>query len=201
MKKIKLLVLSMFAVILLSTGCGAEKVESKEEKVNFINNNASYFVIIDGKKFIAGDKISSLSKVGYNLKTSEAALSLSANKYMIGAGNMVNSASKNIFDVTPFNTKSSSIKVADAVIGGIDIDYYYAKNDKKAANFEVYGGIKLGSTKEAVKKAFGEPSSEIGTNVYKYESDETYRSYKFTFDDEEKVSEIVWQNLVFNKTK
>lgn len=35
--------------------------------------------------------------------------------------------------------------------------------------------------------------------VYRYESEETYRSYKFTFNENGEVSNIQWQNLVFNK--
>lgn len=125
---------------------------------------------------------------------------------MIGAGSMMNSENKNIFDVTPFNTKDSAIKVSEAVIGGIDISYVSAKHDEKSANFEVYGGIKLGSTEEEVKNVFGEPSLVSESTVldstyktYRYESEETYRKYIFTFNEEGKVSNIQWQNLVFNE--
>lgn len=199
MKKTKLLLLSMFVMMLLVSGCGSSKLDSGKENVDFINNNDSYFLIIAGKKFKAGDKITDLSAVGYNLKASEASQKLPANKYMIGAGNMMNSSNKNIFDVTPFNTKSSTIMISDSVIGGVSINYTWAKDDKKSANFEVYGGIKLGSTKEQVKKVFGEPSTTSSESTYTYNSDETYRNYKFTFNEEGKVSDIVWKNLVFNK--
>ncbi len=197
MKKFKLLMLSMFIMVLLTTGCGAEKVY--DSNVKFIDRNDSYFIKINGKKFMAGDKIASLSSVGYTLKSNEVNFELPANKYMIGAGNMVNSNNENIFDVTPFNITSSKIKVSDSVIGGLNLSYVWAKKDKKSADFEVYGGIKLGSTKEEVESAFGKPNSVVNNNVYKYVSEETYRSYTFTFDDEEKVSDIEWRNIVFNR--
>ena len=78
------------------------------------------------------------------------------------------------------------------------------KEDKKAADFEVYGGIKLGSTEEELKKAFGEPESalegEPSTHYYRYTSDEIYRSYTFALQDG-KVTNIEWKNLVFNQKK
>lgn len=214
MKKIKILALSiiLITVLVCLTGCGFNKDDEKEkdenskgkteETVNFIDNNKSYFIMIDGDKFYAGDKIEKLSNVGYNVKSSEASQDIPANKYMIGAGSMMNSEDKRIFSVTPFNTNNSPTKVSDAVIGGIDISYSSAKNDDKSANFEVYGGIKLGSTEEEVKKVFGEPTSVYeGSNYksYKYESDEVYRSYDFRFNADGKVSDIEWKNLVFNK--
>lgn len=193
-----------FFTLSLVTGCGSKESTNgtgSSEKVNFIDSNKSYFIIIDGKKFYAGDKISALEKVGYSLRASEKYEELPANKYMIGAGHMLNSDNKNIFDVTPFNTKGSSIKVSEAVIGGIDLSYVTAKNDSKASDFEVYGGIKLGTSEAKVKEVFGEPSmvTDSIAKVYRYESEETYRSYKFTFNENGEVSNIQWQNLVFNK--
>lgn len=169
---------------------------------NFIDDNDSYFILIGGKKFSAGDKISALSSVGYKVKESDANVEVPANKYMIGAGQMLTSEDKRSFHVTPYNPTSSSSKVSEAVIGEVSLSYDNTKYDKKLAEIEVYGGIKLTSTMEEVKKVFGEPSSvtEGSTSTtYRYESEETYRNYKFIFDKEGKLSGIAWQNLVFNE--
>lgn len=173
-----------------------------DKTTNFIDNNDSYFILIDGKKFFAGDKISDLSTVNYNLKKSEADIEVPANKYMIGAGQITNTKDKTSFYVTPYNPSNSSIKVSEAVIGGVSLSYDNIKYDEKLAEIELYGGIKLTSTMEEVKKVFGEPSSiTTGTTstTFKYRSEETYRDYTFNFDKEGKLHGIAWQNLVFNK--
>ena len=179
-----------------------EEESVAEEKVDFLNDNDSYFIMIDGKKYLAGDKISDLSDAGYVLRESDRDVDIPANKYMIGAGYIQTSENKNSFSVTPYNTTDSSIKVSEAVIGGITLDSYNTQYDEKLAEIEVYGGIKLGSTMDEIKQVFGEPSSSTeGTTstTYRYESEETYRNYRFTFDEEGKLSGISWQNLVFEE--
>lgn len=177
-----------------------EDTDKQTENSDFINDNDSYFIIIDGKKFHAGDKIADLSSVGYNLKPEDAIEEIPANRFIIGAGRMVNSAGQNSFGTTPFNKTSSSIQISDSVIGGINIDIYWVKDDEKSVNFEIYGGIKLGSTAEEVKKVFGEPSNIHESDVskrYSYKSDEFQRDFEFEFDEEDKVSTMKWRNLTF----
>lgn len=190
------------------TGCGKKEDSQNQnnnevnEKVDFINDNKSYFVMIDGKKYSAGDQISDLAEVGYHLRDREKDEEVPANKYMIGAGYMQNDSNKTVFSVTPFNIESSAVKISDAIIGGFSLGESYAKNDERSASFEVYGGIKLGADMEEVKSVFGEPSNTSETTnsiVYRYESSQVYRNYKFTFNKENKVTDISWQNLVFNK--
>ena len=120
---------------------------------------------------------------------------------MIGAGHMKTSDNKSSFDVTPYNITDSSVKVPDSVIGGFDISDFELRYNPKLSEIEVYGGIKLGSTEEELKDAFGEPSSvtDLDTSkTYYYESTDVYRDYKFTIK-EGKVTSIEWQNLVFNE--
>lgn len=172
----------------------------EKEVTDPLNDNDNY--LIDGKKFKAGDKLSDLEEAGYSLKESSKSEEVPANKYMIGAGYMYNSEEKSVFDVTPFNPSDSAVNIQDSFIGGFSLDDYSAKNDARLLTFEVYGGIKLGSTDEEVKKAFGEPSSvtdleEYARTVYHYNSDEVYRSYKITFGEEGKVISIEWKNLEF----
>lgn len=215
MKKTVFIAMSIMISLVLLAGCGAKennnavKDDSEqttaETPVSIVNDNNSYFFIIDGEKFSAGDKIADVSKVGYSLKSDELTEEIPANTYMIGAGGMMNSEEKAIFDLTPFNTKDSSIKASDAVIAGFELRYVSAKHDERSANFEVYGGLKLGSTEEEVKDIFGEPSSvneiesvagEPTSKYCTYASDDVYRSYEFVFE-EGKVSGIEWKNLVF----
>lgn len=203
-KILKIAICSLFLITIV--GCGKKEDNNTQndnnKQVDFINDNQSYYVSIDGKKYFAGDKIASLTEVGYHLRDREKDEEVPANKYMIGAGYMQNDENKTVFHVTPFNIESSAIKITNAIIGGFSMGDSYAKNDERSANFEVYGGIKLGADMEEVKSIFGEPSNTTETTnsvVYRYESSEVYRNYKFTFNKENKVTEISWQNLVFNR--
>lgn len=203
-KILKIAICGLFLITIV--GCGKKEDNNTQndnnKQVDFINDNQSYYVSIDGKKYFAGDKIASLTEVGYHLRDREQDEEVPANKYMIGAGYMQNDENKTVFHVTPFNIESSAIKIIDAIIGGFSMGDSYAKKDERSANFEVYGGIKLGADMEEVKSIFGEPSNTTETTnsvVYRYESSEVYRNYKFTFNKENKVTEISWQNLVFNR--
>ena len=183
-----------------------EDENENETATNVLNDNDSYFILINGKKFYAGDKISDLKSVNYSISNNEIDEDVPAKKYLIGAGTIVTSENKRTFNVTPYNPTASSVKVPDSVIGGISISDSNIRYDENLSKFEVYGGIKLGSTIDEVKKVFGEPSwssegktTYSSTISYRYYSDETYRDYSFTFNEEGKVSGMSWQNLVYNK--
>jgi|AKZA01.1.fsa_nt_gi hypothetical protein len=210
MKKIvSLFLIGILSITLIGcNGTGSNDAENNNNKTkeeqnksaDFINDNDSYFIIIDGKKFSAGDNIIDLSDVGYNLRESEASEQVPANKFLIGAGSMRDSENNSIFSVVPFNPTASSVMLSNAVIGGIELNVFATRYNDKVENIEVYGGVKLGFTEEELKEVFGEPSNiNTGDNysVYRYNSDETYRHYKFRFDEEGKVSSIEWQNIVF----
>jgi hypothetical protein len=212
MKKI-ISILSIIAILTISlfcfTGCGndIEKKENSDNKVNnedenFLDNNDSYYFIFDGKKYKAGDKISDLNQSGLLIREWEKEEIVPANTYMIGAGYIVNSENKTVFQVVPYNIESSEVKILDAHISGFKLDEYDVKNDSRLADVEIYGGIKLGSTLEELQKVFGtKPSfTHEGTlwTSYDYESDEVYRDFRFRIDKEGKVIYIEWQNLVFN---
>lgn len=198
------------------TGCGNNKDDSNQksdegnsvatEKVNAIDNNDNYYVMIKGTKFNAGDKISDVSKVGLKQDSKVLDQKVSKNTYMIGAGRIYDSNNKIVCNLTPYNSTDSAITVTDAVIGGLEVgDYQYDKisDEVLALDVEVAGGIKLGSSYEDVVKVFGETddiyeAESLGYKKYTYKSEETYRSYEFTIDKDGKVSRIYWQNLVFN---
>lgn len=196
MKK-RLLLLLLTTALCALTGCAGG---SETGNTDFINSTKSYYIMIDGEKFYAGDEIANFSEVGYEMEEDAKELELESDTYMIGTIYMENEAGESIFDITPFNDGKSTVELSEAFIGGIRLDEHDAKDDERAADFEVYGGIKLGSTMDEVKAVFGEPTNltERETyTVYRYESDETYRKYTFTFNEEGKVKTIEWMNLVY----
>ncbi len=183
-----------------------ENVDSKTEnvtkKTNFLDDDKSYFFAIDGKKYYAGDKISDIANSGFSLRENEKIKNAPAGKYIIGAGNMVNSDDKICFSVTPYNIKDTDLTVQETVLGGFSLDKNYAKNDEKAMNIEIYGGIKIGSTKDEVEKVFGTTDDTSITetySVYRYQSSEVYRRFEIQFDSDDLVKSIVWKNLEFKK--
>lgn len=204
-----LLVTGLFAF----TGCNNNKEEggkdstpTVKEDVSAIDNNDNYFVTIKGKKFKAGDKISSLKELGLKQKDSVLEEKVKKNTYMIGAGAILNEDNKRVINLTPFNPSDDTITVAEAVIGGCEVgEYEYSKISQEVLdlNVEVAGGIKLGSTLADVEKVFGKTDTtyyaeSLGYTKYTYKSKKVYRSYEFTIDKNGKVSKIYWQNLVFN---
>lgn len=217
-KKISIigLVLILGVILFVLTGCGNDKDNLNQnvdeenlvanEKVNAIDNNDNYYVIIKGTKFSAGDKISDVSKVGLKQDSKVLDEKVPKNTYMIGAGRIYDSNNKNVCNLTSYNPTDSEITVADSVIGGLEVgEYQYDKisDEILALDVEVAGGIKLGSSYEDVVKVFGETDNiyeaeSLGYKKYTYKSEEIYRSYAFTIDKDGKVSEIHWQNLVFN---
>ena len=178
------------------------EIKKDTKKTNFLDDDKSYYFSIDGKKYYAGDKISDLQKEGFTLREIEKTENAPAGKYVIGAGHMVNSEDVTCFSVTPYNIKETDLTIEETVIGGLTLENFSAKKDEKALNIEVYGGIKLGSTKDEVEKVFGTTDDiTIGDTytVYKYNSKEVYRSFKIRFDQDDVVDTIEWKNLVFNK--
>jgi len=171
-----------------------------EEEANFINKNDSYYFIYDGKKFNVGDAISSVESVGLKLRDAEKNESVKANTYMIGAGYIQSADSKSEFHITPYNDTADKVLIPQTKIGGFNLDGDNLKNDPKLENVQIYGGIKIGSSEEDVKKVFGEPSSIYDGSswkTYTYKSDEVYRSFEFRIKDG-KVIYMGWQNLVYN---
>ena len=213
MRKI-LAILLVFVLVIGTTGCGNNKnennskTESNEKSTeNIIDDNASYFVKIKGEKFNAGDKISSVSKVGLSQDSKMLDEDVNKRTYLIGASSIYNSDNKKVLNLTVFNASDEKIKVKDAVIGGFEAGSYEYGDIKDYVldlNLEVVGGIKFGSLLEDVEKVFGKTdniyeATSLGYKTYTYKSKEVYRSYEITIDKDGKVSKMRWQNLVFNK--
>lgn len=214
MKKV-LAILLVFLLVVGTTGCGSDtkketdsKTETTEKSTeNIIDDNASYFVKINGKKFTAGDKISTVSKVDLHQDSKMVDKEVNKNTYLIGAGSIYNSDDKRVLSLTVFNASKEKITVKDAVIGGFEAGSYEYDNIEDYVldlNLEVAGGIKFGSSLEDIEKVFGKTdnvyeATSLGYKTYTYKSKEVYRSYEFTVDKNGKVSKINWQNLVFNR--
>ena len=204
---VALLVTGLFVL----TGCNNNKenenpVVSENKDVDAIDNNDNYFVTVKGKKYKAGDKISSLKEIGLKQLDRVLEEKVKTHTYVIGAGTIQNDEGKRVLNLTPYNATSDTITVADAVIGGCEVgDYEYSKVPQEVLdlNVEVAGGIKLGSTLADVEKVFGKTedtyfAESLGYTKYTYKSKKVYRSYEFTIDKDGKVAKIYWQNLVFN---
>ena len=151
-------------------------------------------------------EVSCLKEVG--LKQQDRVLSekVKKNTYVIGAGTIENAAGNRVISLTPYNPTNDTITVADAVIGGCDVgEYSYSKISKDVLDLNIeVGGIKLGSSLEDIVKVFGETtdvyeSESLGYKKYTYKSKEVYRKFEFSIDKNGKLSEIYFQNLVYNK--
>lgn len=161
-----------------------------------IKNNSSYYFVINGKKYNAGDKISDLSESKLHLNKTASEKELQTYGYLIGGNNVLNTDNKTVLSVTPFNGTKTKVKSADASIGGVYISKYnYESLDGKV---EITNGITIGTSIEDVKAVFGqptkitEPSTEYYGPTYSYEVTGEYKSFVFGFDKDGKVESIRW---------
>ncbi len=165
-----------------------------------IKNSSSYFFTIDGKKYSAGDKISTLESSGYHLNKTGAEKELQPNGYLLMGDSIVDSNDKTVFYATPFNNTKENVKGGDATIGSFSIDSYsYEKLNKKV---EIVNGITIGTSLEDIEAIFGEPTSKTDATEYNgpsytYSVTGEYKSFTFRFDKENKVNSIRWQAFMF----
>lgn len=165
-----------------------------------INDVNSYFFVVNGKKYSAGDKISELASSDLSLNKTGSDKELSANGYLIGGGAVLNSEKDTVFNITPFNNTDSKVKGSEAVIGGFSLNEY--NYEDLSGDIEIYGGITIGTSMDDIKAVFGEPTStreatSYSGPTYTYDAEESYREFNFSFDKEGKVKTISWQNFVF----
>lgn len=188
-----------------SSDGGEKKDETSEEKKvkNPAADDSAYTVKINGKTFTAGDKVSSLEEAGYAVRESVKNEKVPAGKYLllIGGGSVYNKDEDVSISFTPYNDTEESLTIPNAKLGKITIEK--STLEKKQAIFEkieFYGGIKLGSTREELVKAFGEPTSATERESYdgsKYETieykDKVYKKFEFKIE-EGVVTEMEWTN-------
>lgn len=167
-----------------------------------LENNDSYYFVVNGVKYKAGDKISKLKENGFKQSKTGAEKEVPSKGYLIGGGAILNSDNKTVFDVTPVNLTSEKIKGADGQIGSFSIDESEAK--LLSGDVEIYGGITIGTSIEDIEAIFGEPTTKIDATEYAgpsytYSAKARYRSFTFRFDKDGKLNSIRWQNYTFNE--
>lgn len=167
-----------------------------------LENSDSYYFVVKGVKYKAGDKISKLTDNGFKQSKTGAEKEIPANGYLIGGGSILNSDGKTVFDVTPVNTTKEKIKGADGQIGSFSIDK--SEFEKLSGDVEIFGGITIGTSIEDIEAIFGEPktkteATEYNGPTYTYNAKASYRSFTFRFDKEGKLYSFRWQNYTFNK--
>lgn len=211
-------ILGSFMFIL--TGCGNNDKSSKQNDSNesssetkkeySIADNDSYYVIINGTRFQAGDKISSVSKAGLKLKEKNLGESIPKSRYLI-AKSVLNADEKEVCSFIPLNSTDSTIKYEEAVIGGFevgDINYSKLSEATLALNVEVAGGIKLGSSLADIENVLGndyfkfeaEANEKLKMPSYTtYTYSKGYKGYKFTVDNSGKVSKISWNDYNYDE--
>ncbi|MBE6158049.1 MAG: hypothetical protein E7160_04575 [Firmicutes bacterium] len=214
-KKLFIALLICIATIGL-TGCNSTSTKKDGNKKSTkgttisIKDNSAYFVKISGKKFNAGEKISTISKAKLKQKDSDLDLTIPSNRYL-SAYTVVNSSNQEVCEFIPLNVSDKTITVKDAVIGGFEVgenNYSKIKEETLALNIEVVGGIKLGSTYDDIKNVLGKEDFKHETaadptfnmpafTTYKYSYG--YKGYEFIVDDSGKVSQIHWNNYDFDE--
>ncbi|MBR3674223.1 MAG: hypothetical protein IKN65_08150 [Clostridia bacterium] len=167
-----------------------------------LENSDSYYFVVKGVKYKAGDKISKLTENGFKQSKTGAEKEIPANGYLIGGGAILNSDNKTVFDVTPINITKEKIKGSEGQIGSFSIDKSQA--EKLSGDVEIFGGITIGTSIEDIEAVFGTPSSkteatEYNGPTYTYNAKASYRSFTFRFDKEGKLNSLRWQNYTFNK--
>lgn len=170
-----------------------------------LSNQKNFFVKIDGKKYYIGDKISTLTKAGYKLNEKAAAETAPAGKYLIlfGGSTLKNEDTKGTLGFTAMNPTKSDVLVKDAYIGALAIEKAFDKEaHAENSKMEIYGGLKLGSTKKEVEEIFGKCDNTYeGSSIitWEYKSDESvWRYIKFTFDTKTgEVTEIRVQDYTY----
>lgn len=167
-----------------------------------LENSDSYYFVVKGVKYKAGDKISKLTENGFKQSKTGAEKEIPANGYLIGGGAILNSDNKTVFDITPVNITKEKIKGSEGQIGSFSIDKSEA--EKLSGDVEIFGGITIGTSIKDVEAVFGEPSTkteatEYNGPTYTYNAKASYRSFTFRFDKDGKLNSLRWQNYTFNK--
>lgn len=208
MKKVLSIILTLLMMIsiLTLTGCNVAKKENEESKKNpedvyMIDDNGSYFVKINGTKFVAGDKIADVSSVGLKQKEKNLSLTIPKNRYLLSEA-VVDENEKEVCKFTPLNVTDQTITNADAVIGGFEVGGYNYNDiplETLAYTISVCGGIALGSSYDDMIRVFGEPDFKNEQDTYTvYTYSKGYKGYDFIVDGSGKISKIEWRNYSFN---
>jgi len=199
------------AIIILANnngGAGDEPKTAQEaakdgESSKPYESDSAYYIKIDGKKYTFENKLSDLSEAGYKVSSYVENKTVPAGKYMImiGGGSLSNSDKGTSFSITPYNDGEDDVLFPEAKLGKVTVsNSTLAKAQAEYEAMEFFGGIHLGSTREDLVKAFGEPTDTHEYENYKggkYEKitfkAKTWKTFEFQVE-EGKVTEISWTN-------
>lgn len=169
---------------------------STETAYSYTSNDA-YFVKINGKKYDFNSTLSEVENSGFKLSSQAKEKTVKSGQYLIliGGGTRLTKGDAGI-GFTPYNDGNDTVSVSKAKLGSVSVNttsLESAQSVLKKITFN--GGIHLGSSVDALKKAFGTPT-KLDTasygDTYEYKAS-TYK--KFTFKVKEGVvTEISWTN-------
>ena len=176
-------------------GGNGKKTVSNPEK-----SNDNYYINVDGVKVGIEDKISKFEKTDFDITKEAKGKTVPANKYYVLLGSEFKSDNSTVtFDYTPYNDTSSDMTVSEAKLGGIEIE----KTSKgKASDYEkitFYGGIHIGSSRDDLIEAFGEPAEDKvekdeddGSETIEYVGG-SYMRFEFKIENDT-ITKIKWIN-------
>ena len=187
------------ALILINQNSGNNGPDIAKDVKEPHKNDKAYFIKIGDKTFTNQSTIKDLEEAGYKLSAGTENNEVSANFYR--PASLANSDKGTGLIVSGYNETEQAIAISSAKLGKISISnstIKYAQEEYSA--MEVYGGIHLGSSKDDLTNAFGEPTDTRESTAYdgkpsqiiEYE-DSSFKKYKFTLEDD-KVSKIEWIN-------
>lgn len=163
----------------------------------------AYFVKIGKKEYTFRSKLSDLSESGYEVNSKVENEKVPAGKYMImiGGGYLSNKTDDTSIKVTPYNDSNNDTTFPSAMLGSVTISDTYDKDEQAILEkIEFYGGIHLGSSREDLIEAFGEPDESKEYDNYKggkYEkieySAKTWKKFEFQVEGGI-VTEMSWTN-------
>lgn len=148
-----------------------------------------YFFLTGDWMYMAGQEVRYFEEIGYELLGGDKQIPAGE---IDGGGVALLGDNIPKFDITVYNPTDAAISRAESVIGGFKLRNESA-TDEVVRETEVYGGIRLGSSREDVEIAFGEPTSTLD-NLYVYRSSDPEKYYKFSFDENGQVIRIEWKN-------
>jgi hypothetical protein len=185
-----------------SNGGGSNNGGNQEVNIPVAENDASYFVKIDGKEYNYRSKLSEVEESGYKLSDAVRSKSVDARKYliMIGGGTMTDKSTGVYFDFVPYNDGDNKVSFPEAMLGSVTVEKNSdAKKQAVLESIEFVGGIHLGSSREDLIAAFGEPTStreqKASTGTYEIIEfkDKTWKKFEFNVQGGV-ITEMKWTN-------
>ncbi|MBU3102706.1 hypothetical protein [Clostridium gasigenes] len=203
MKKLLLILCLVTSVSLFSCSKGETNKDIQDKKLiqEDVNSDKisspksddlySFEIVLNGVDYNLPIAFSELEKNGWVIKEADL-INLEPSQHTLGT--ILKNGDKEINSYI-FNS-SENVQSADkCIVGGIAIDEYYAENGLKLV---LPKGITLGSSKEEVLSAYGEPTDSYESELYTkftYEVN-TYKTIDIMIDIEtNKVSQIDLRNF------